>query len=69
MIRSILVIYINTLPNKPNKNVALKLPEKAIIKDKNKIITLNALHPSIILDTYSPFKINFIDNSFVFCST
>lgn len=61
--------YINKPPNSPNKKVAFKLPEKAIIKDKNKIIILNELHPSIILETYSPFNMNFIDNSSVLCST
>jgi hypothetical protein len=44
-------------------------PEKAMINAKNNIIILIELHPSIILETYFPFILNFMDNSSVCCST
>lgn len=40
------------LPNKPNNTVFFNDPEKAIINDRNKMITLIELHPSMIRETY-----------------
>lgn len=52
-----------TLPNTKNNTVTLNLPEKAITKDTNKIITLIPFQPSIILTIYFPSKISFIEGS------
>lgn len=55
--------YIMMLPAKPNNIVVFNFPEKAIIKDKNNIITLTPLHPSMILAIYFPLIITFIEGS------
>lgn len=52
------------LPAKQYIKVVLNLPAKAIIKDKNKIIILIALQPSMILATNFPLIMIFIDGSF-----
>ena len=47
----------------PKMTVALKVPVKAIINVKNKIMILIELQPSTILAAYTSTTKNFIDNS------
>ena len=52
-ILTIFKICMTRLPRIINTAVGLNLPEKAMTKAAKRIITLNALQPSIIRATYS----------------
>ena len=52
------------LPTSKNNSVCLILPVNAIIKLMNKVMTLKALQPSIILAINLPLKNNFTLGSF-----
>lgn len=59
MRREILItfnIYIEINPKITNNSVFLKFPEKAATNATKSIITLTALHPSVIRATSLPFK-------------
>lgn len=61
--RKILKTCIMRLPNKIYRNVDFQGPEKATTKLTKRIMTLIALHPSMIRATHLPLYFKFIDAS------